>query len=130
MDQELLIKASFLEKQVNEIGGNLEIVNQQISELMQFQESIKSFRTLDSKGMFSTIGKGVHVKTSLVEKEFLVEVGSGVLVKKTPEETGEVIEDQIKRLNELKHSLSSQLDSHMFALNDLIQKIEKSQNKG
>ena len=130
MDQELLLKASILEKQINELGGNLEIVNQQLFELIQFQESINSFQKSNSKEMFSTIGKGVHLKTLLVEKEFLVEVGANVLVKKTPEETIKVIEEQIKRLNELKYSLSSQLDSHMFALNDLIKKIEKSQNKG
>ena len=130
MDQELLLKASMLEKQINELGGNLEIVNQQLSELIQFQESIKSFQESNSKEMFSTIGKGVHLKTLLVEKEFLVEVGAKVLVKKTPEETIKVIEEQINRLNELKYSLSSQLDNHMFALNDLIKKIEKSQNKG
>ncbi|MBX4212618.1 prefoldin subunit alpha [Candidatus Pacearchaeota archaeon] len=124
MDQELILKASFLEQHAKESEQNLEMVRQQIAQLTEFLEHISSLADSSDKEMLASLGKGVYVKSSLAEKKLFVEVGAGVIVRKTPEETKKVIESQITRLNEVRVQLSSQVDFYTHNLQELIHEIE------
>ncbi|MBX4196828.1 prefoldin subunit alpha [Candidatus Pacearchaeota archaeon] len=124
MDQDLIMKASFIEQHAKETEQNLELVRQQIVELQAFTEHLHAISTSSEKEMLASLGKGVYVKSSLQEKKLFVEVGAGVIVRKTPEEAKKVIESQITRLNDIKVQLSTQLDFYTQHLQDLIRQIE------
>ena len=78
--------------------------------------------------IISSLGKGLYVKASLEEKNIFVEVGSGVLVKKTPEAAKKIIENQIKRLSEAKLKLLEKFELCYKNLNDLL--VEFKEKKG
>jgi len=128
MDMELIQTASELHQQSQELEEKVGFIQNQISELEDFTKSLNSIISTKETSMLSSLGKGVFVKTNLEEKKLFVEVGSGIIVRKTPEETKEVIQNQIKRLLQLKVQLSSQLDSLQSQLRIMIEQIENSQN--
>ena len=129
VNQELIMRASFLEKQAQETQGSLEFVERQISELEEFDSDIKSFSKSSGKEMLASVGKGIYVKADLADKDLFVNVGSGVIVKKTPEETEKIVEDQLRKLKEAKTQLTAQLEANNMALMKLITEIESSKDK-
>ena len=120
-----MLKASFLERQSHELEQYLEFIDSQISELEIFNENLGVLSKSEEKEILSSLGKGVFVKGNMNEKKLFVEVGSGVVLRKTPEETQETISLQIKRLKELRIQGLSQLDSTRSQLSDIIEEIEK-----
>ena|SRR3989338_2208999 len=129
MNQELILQASLLERESREIQGNLELIDREIIELEQLNLSLGSLSETRHKEMLSSIGKGLYVKGEMTEKDLFVEVGSGVVVKKSPKETIAVIEKQIKALREARAHLLAQLDTQNRRLTDIISEIEKEQSR-
>jgi len=131
MSEELLMKAMQLKQQSEEIERQLNFVNEQIMELGRFSEGLK-FMDEDKaeKGMLAGVGRGVYVKASRKKDEKLfVEVGVGVLVRKTPEETRAVIDGQIRKFNEARIQLKEQLEGYAAEFGKMINEIEELKGK-
>lgn len=129
MDQELMLKAQFLQQQAQEIEQNLEIIIQEVESLKKMREDIDFLAKSNEKSAISTIGKGLHLKTQIESKELFVEVGAGVVVKKSPEEAKKVIENQIKKLTEAKDNMSGKLDIYHQTLESVINDIQKKEKE-
>ena len=125
MDQEILYKAQYLEKNSQEAQANLQFVNTQIEELEKFKQNLSDLDNSSEKEMLSSIGKGVYTKTELKDKDLFVDVGSGVIVKKTPEQTKKVLETQIKTLMQAKIQITGQIESYTNSLIELMNEIQK-----
>ena len=127
MNEEAILKATALEKQYNELQENLHLVNNQISELEQFKESLEFLIKSEKKEILSSLGKGVYIKTTLEDRnELFVGVGTNVIVKKTPEETLKLVGNQITKLKEASTQISFQLENYARQLQDLINSMQKS----
>lgn len=120
-----MLYASELEKKMQELSNNLEFIDSQINELEQFHENLNSLKNWKDKEMLASLGKGVYLKTSLLEKELFVEVGSGIVVKKNLLETQKIVEEQIKRIKEARISILTELDSIQTEFNNLLVEIKK-----
>jgi prefoldin alpha subunit len=129
VNQELLFQASLIQKQSEELENHLGLLENQISELSQLKDSLAHISETNDKEMLSSLGKGVHLKTELKSKELYVEVGAGIVVKKTPLETLEVISNQLKRLTEAKIQLSNQLEIYRQTMRKIIRDVEQSRGK-
>ncbi len=129
IDRELIFKASLMEKQADELNEHLSYVSRQIAELDEFRESIRILAKTGSKEMLASIGKGVYAKASLEEKKLFVSVGAGVIVRKTPEETEETINRQLKSLHEAKSHLKNQLEICNNVMREILSDIEKKNEK-
>ena len=125
MDQEILYKAQYLEKSSQEAQANLQFVNAQIEELEKFKQNLSDLDKSSAKEMLSSVGKGVYAKTELKDKNLFVDVGSGIIVKKTPEQTKKVLETQIKTLMQAKIQITSQIESYTNSLMELMNEIQK-----
>ena len=128
-NEELIMRASILQKHVEEINSNLEQIEMHVAELSALNSNLDSL-TNENKDLISSIGNGVYAKTSLSGGNLLVSVGSNVLVEKTPQETKEMITSQIKQLNEARLQLKAQLEMYSHLLRESLMEIEKlSTNK-
>lgn len=125
VDQNLLMKASQLHQQSEEFDNQMSFINQQILELNEFAKTLNALLASEEKEMLSSVGKGVYLKTSLISKELFVEVGSGVVVKKTPQQTLEVIKQQIEKFNEMKSQIQSQNELILRELRDAMQTLDR-----
>ena len=122
--QELMWKASFLEKQAQEVQEHLTIINQEIESLYALNDGLKSLQKSTEKKIIASIGKGVHVQAHLASKDLLVDVGANVLVKKTPAETQIVIEQQVKKLVEARMQLLEKLEIYQETLQAMLNTVE------
>jgi len=129
--QELFQKAVMLQRQSEETEQQLRFVDEQIAELEKFKEGLKSFRESKEKEILANLGKGVYVKSEIKDREKLfVEVGAGVIVKKTPIEAMKVVEEQIARFENARVQIASQLESYNEELRSMIGEIENLREKG
>ncbi len=121
-----MMQATQMQREYEELSQHLEIINQQIQELEQFGKQLTTMNGAKGKELLAPVGKGVYAKTSLVEEKLLVQVGAGVMVKKTPDETRETIKGQLKRLLELKVQYSAKLDQIQNQLQQMVMQMESS----
>jgi len=108
--QELMMRASLIERHLQELNNRIGYISQQISELEEFKNNLKFLKDAKNKEMLASLGKGIYLKSSCQDDNFFVNVGAGVVVKKTPKETAEIITSQIKNLHEAKTSLLASLE--------------------
>lgn len=127
--EELIMKASIFQRQAEQLSNNLAQIEAQVLELSSLAHDLNALKESSSNEMISSIAKGVYIKTNLVEKNLLVNVGSDILVKKTPEETQIIIEEQVKKLNEARLHLKAQLEIYNNLLRETIAEIEESARK-
>jgi len=128
-DQELLMNASMLENQSRELEANLEIIDREIVDLEKFLEGINHLSKSKSNEILASLGKGVYVKSSINESKLYVNVGQGIIVKKTPESTAKVIENQIQRLTEVRAQILQQLEIFTKNFSQVLKELEKLKHK-
>lgn len=127
MNQELLMKAQFLQKQIEELEQHLQLIDREIEDLNGYDASLSFFQKSKEKSIIASIGKGIHVKANIESKDLLVEVGSGVVVKKTPEEARDIISLQIKKLADARLHVIGKLDIYQKTIESVVLEIEQSQ---
>lgn len=124
--QAILQRAMGLRQESEEVEKQLQFVSEQIRELENFVENLDVLMKSEEKGMLANIGRGVHVAVERKDEEKLfVEVGAGVVVKKTPKETKKVVQGQIKKFQEAKVQLTSQLQGHAEEFQKMLEEVEK-----
>lgn len=129
MNQEKIMEIAEIERVARELEENLQLIEMQIGELGDFNKSLEFLTKSRDKEMLSSIGKRVYIKTSIEDKKKLfIDVGAGVVVKKTPEETIEIVKEQILRLQEARVQISSQLEIYRGKLQEFIEEVNKGSN--
>ena len=128
MDQEILFKASLIQKQAEEIQQNLQIIDNEINELEEYSHNLEYLSQVKEKSIVTNLGKGLHMKATLEDpSELYVEVGAGVVVKKNILEAKEIIEIQMKKLAEARVHLMGKLEIYGNALENIMQEAQKEQ---
>jgi len=121
MDEETIMRAAEMEQQARGLEENMGYINIQISELEAFKDDLGKIAKSKRKEMLSSIGKRVYIKAVIEDSSKLfVDVGAGVVVRKTPEETVKIVNEQIERLQEAKIQISKQIEIYHNELNDFI----------
>lgn len=124
--QAILQRAMMLRERSEEIEKQLGFVGEQISELQQFSENLEILKKSGEREMLANIGRGVHMKVERKgDEKLFVEVGAGVVVKKTPEEAKEIVEGQVKKFQEAKVHLTSQLQGYAEEFRKMLKEVEK-----
>ena len=128
-NEEVMFQAQLLQEEAQKVQQQLDAVEQQLNELTQYKLHLHTFEKSTEKELLSSLGKGIYAKTSLVSKDLFLEVGAGVVVKKTPKEVVLVIEDQIKKLSQMRGHLLGQQEICEKAMRDLIEEVQRQQHK-
>ncbi len=126
-NQELLLRASFFEKQAQEIQERLNLVEQQIAELEAFSHYLKYIDSADESSMLAGLGRGIYLKTELKEKKLFVNAGANIVVRKTPEQAQEIILEQLKTFAEARATLREQFEIYSQHLQEIISQIEEQE---
>jgi prefoldin alpha subunit len=126
LNQEQISQARVLENGMKEAEQHLNFIEEQLSELSAFHQNLESLENNSQKQFLASLGKGVYLSGELKSKELLVEIGKGVMIKKSPLEVKKTLEGQIKKLKEAKSYLQNQMDFYLNSLNTLINTIDVS----
>lgn len=125
-NQELMFKASLIERHMQELSEKIDYISQQLLELEEFNSNIKFIKDSKGKELFAPLGRGIYVKSSSQDSSLFVNVGSGIIVKKTPEETSAIITNQVKNFHEAKISLTGQLEIYKNLMRQILSQAEKT----
>ncbi len=125
MNEEILQRAVMLQQQSQEAEKQLAFVDEQIGELEAFSKNLDFMDKSQEKEVLASLGKGVFVKSDIKDKKLFVDVGAGVLVRKTASEAREVIEGQLKKFMEARVQVAGQLEALREELGMMIGEIEK-----
>ncbi len=118
----MVLKAAEIENRARQLEESLQIIDNQISELDSFIDGLDNFAKSKENEMLSGFGRRVYVKTKIEDKENLfVEVGAGIIVKKTPQDTLEIAKDQIARLQEARIQILSKLEEYHAQLQEFLE---------
>lgn len=123
----MIEQAQKMYEEATSLENNLEIISQQITELKELEKNLQRLNKEKEKEMLASFGKGIFIKTSLLDKELFVDVGVGVIVKKSISQVNEVIEEQTSILMQMHEESKERLSDLQGELNIMLEKIN---NKG
>ena len=123
--QEYLLKLQMLEQQANQFGEQLNVINQQISELNLLKSNLLHLDKSKEKEIYSEFGKGIFIKAKLDSKDFLVDVGNKIYVPKNFNEISKIIDEQIDKFEEIKPEIAKRVEQINKQLNGLIEQARK-----
>ena len=118
--------AMMLKQQSEEVEKQLSFVNEQINEMEHFLAGLKEIDESDKEDILANLGRGVYAKANLVRGEKLfVEVGSGVVVRKSNKEARVVVEGQLNKFREAQIQLREQMEIYAGEFRRLLGEVEK-----
>ncbi len=108
--QELMFKLSMFEQQIQQMQQQMQAIEQGIVELTSLNLGLGELVGSEGKEIMAPIGRGVFVKAKLLSEELTVDVGGKNFVKKSIPDTQEIINEQVKKLEDVKKSLSNSME--------------------
>lgn len=127
---EILQQAMMMRQQSEETEKQLQFVHQQIGELNEFSKILEELDKNGESEMLAPLGKGVYAKADRkTDEKLFVEVGAGVMVRKTPKDAKEIIMEQIKKFTEAKIQLTAQLEVFRQEFRRMLEAVEKIKDK-
>lgn len=107
--QELMFKLSMFEQQIRQLQQQIQAVEQGIVEISTLSHGLDELKGSEGKEIFAPIGRGIFAKTKLLSEELTVDIGGGNFVKKSIDDTKGIINEQIKKLEDVKKDLQDNL---------------------
>ena len=122
--QELMFKLQMFDQQIKQLQQQLEAVAQGILEMTTLSSGLDELAGKKGKEIFAPIGRGIFAKAKLESEELNVDVGGGNFVQKSIPETKKIIEVQIKKLEDVKKELESNLEKVGEEFNKVIMEAQ------
>ena len=107
--QELMFKLGMFEQQIQQIQQQVQAVEQGIVEMNSLNFGLDELVGKEGNEILAPIGRGIFVKSKLISEELTVDIGGGNFVKKTIPDTKKIIEEQIRKLEDVKKELNANL---------------------
>jgi len=125
--QELIMKFGMFEQQLRQIQENIHIVDQNINELASLRLNLDNLKSKEGEEILAQVGRGIFIKSKILSEDLIVDIGGKNYVKKTIEETKEIIGNQLEKLEKVKGELMSMIEGINQEINEMI--IHTKNNK-
>jgi len=111
--EEKYLMLQLLDAQIKELEKELTALEVQNKNILNLKESLSSLeKSKENSGGFSAIGAGIYTESDIKDtKNVLVNVGAGVLVKKTISETSQLLNKQVKQSDEITKRLAANMQT-------------------
>ena len=125
------VEFQVLNQQIQQSQQQLQLMTQQVQELKALSQNVVEISKAKANSeMYTNLGVGVHLKSKVEDiKKLLVNVGAGILVQKTPEETLTIVNQQITELDKFCGNLNQQVHQQVQRAEQLKEEISKAQEK-
>jgi len=104
--REAYFELKMIEEQMKQVQHQIEHLEANISE---FENSLTSLNEIESKSgeeSFVPLSPGVYVKAKISDtKKLVVNVGAGVAVEKSPQDTAKIIEKQLTEMRQYREQM-------------------------
>lgn len=127
---EMMQQARVLEAHLNEIIAREAAVSRLLQEAKLASSAVQEVQTETEVDSYVPVGVGVHMKVSIPPvKKLLINIGAGVAVEKSREDTINYIESRLKefeialkQLMEQKHQVSLRMEQIQVQVNEMVQR--------
>ena len=127
---EMMQQARVLEVHLNEIIAREAAVSRLLQEAKLASSAVKEVQAETEVDSYVPVGVGVHMKVSIPPvKKLLINIGAGVAVEKSREDTINYIESRLKefeialkQLMEQKHQVSLRMEQIQVQVNEMVQR--------
>ena len=129
--QQKYIELQILNQQIKKIQEQFMILQQQLAELINLETALLETKDVkkDSE-VFSSLGSGIFVNSKLTDPEnVIVNVGAGVLVKKTLDEALHLVKTQITNINQSQEAVKEELTKAVTYSEQLSQELNELASK-
>lgn len=123
-EQEMMMKFQMYEQQINMIQRQLQAVEQAIVEMGSLSVGLDDLVGKKDSEILAPMGRGIYLKTKLISEDLTVEIGDKNYVKKSIPETKKLISDQVKKLEEARDNLNSELEKINNEITDAFMKSQ------
>ena len=124
--QELMIRLQLFDQQAQQLQQQYQAVEQAMIELGQLNLGLDDLKNSKGKEIMAQFGRGIFLKGKILEEDLLVDVGGKNFVKKDIASTKKLIQEQIKKLQEIKDEIEEGLKK---IGEEMTKMIEKTQEK-
>ncbi len=125
--QELMLRFSMYEQQIKQIQEHLELVEQNILEISSLSLGLEELKGKNGSEILAPVGRGIFVKSKLIDDKLIVDVGSKKFASKSIEETKEVIKSQLSKLEEIKNNLQTSLEKINEEITEFIKNAQEKE---
>jgi len=127
---EMLQQSKILEAYLNDILGRESTVTRLITEAHLASEAIQELSTTNHEDSLVSIGIGIYLKVTVPQvRNLFVNVGSGVTIEKSKENTKNYVESKIKEFELALQQLQSQKEQIAVRMNQLQNEINVEMQK-
>ena len=125
--QEKYVQLQLISMQIKQIEEQLEAVDQRTIEMIHLKESLKNFSTLkEGTKSLAPLGQGMFIESSLGDtKSVLINVGAGIIVKKSSGEAEKTITAQMEQIQELTIEMGGNLRELAVKAHELETEIDE-----
>ena len=118
-----------LEEQMNQVKQQISNIENQISELEEASKNIDELKEKGGSETFVPVTMGVYSKAKLEDtKSFIVNVGAGIAVEKSADETKKLIEQQVSEMKNYHEQMSRGLQLMGARAEEIENKVMKEEN--
>ena len=122
--QEIIYKFSLFEQQMQQIQQQMQMIQNGISELNELLKGIENLKGKKDEEFLAHVGRGIFMKAKILSEDFIVDVGKKNFVKKNSEQTKEMIQKQMQRLNEMNNNLEDSIEGINQEMMKLIGEVQ------
>lgn len=108
--EELAMKFQMFEQQIRMIQEQQQAVEQAIIELGSLNLGLEELIGKKDNEIMAPIGRGIYANAKLLSEDLLVDVGEKNFIKKTIPETQKILQEQLKKLEQVKEELNGELE--------------------
>lgn len=126
-NEQYIMRLYALQQEAEKYEEQLNLANQQIQELESLSLSLK--KITENKDILAPIGRGIYVESEVKSKELFVNIGSNIIVKKTPNQAIEIISNQINKIEEIKNGLMNEMNELNNQMRDLLEEAQKAESQ-
>ena len=124
MEQEKIIKLQGIKEEAEQLEKQLQLINENISDLNKLNSGLDELK--NGNEILANIGRGIYVNAEIKEKKLLVDVGDKNIVKKSFDETKELISEQLIKIDSIKSEIINRINNLDKEMNLIIKSIEKN----
>lgn len=105
-----MFKLSMYEQQIQQLQQQSQAVEHAVIDMNLLSLGLEEMVGKTGKEILAPVGRGIFAKTQLLDEELIVDVGGKNFVTKSIPETKKIIDDQIKKLEDVKVDLNNSLE--------------------
>ena len=126
--EEVLYKLSMFEQQARALQEQIDAVEHGINELGSLNFDLDELREATGKEILAQVGRGIFVGATINSEALTVDVGGKNFVKKSIPETKEIIDEQIKKLTQIKKELANSLEKLSEEMEKTLKEFKETGN--